>query len=104
MKKVFISQPMRGLSDLQIEKDRVRVIECLYNHGYTPNEITVIDSVLKEKPIYNVNTRLWCLGRSLQLLSGADIVIFAKGWRNAKGCLIEFKCVKAYGIPYVCED
>ena len=30
MKKVFISQPMNGLSDLQIEKDRARVIEGLY--------------------------------------------------------------------------
>ena len=40
MKKVFISQPMNGLSDLQIEKDRARVIEGLYNRGRNDNTQT----------------------------------------------------------------
>ena len=48
MKKVFISQPMNGLSDLQISLDRARVIEGLYNEGYKPDEITVIDTFIEE--------------------------------------------------------
>lgn len=104
MKKVFISQPMNGLSDLQIEKDRARVIEGLYNEGYKPDEITIIDTYIEENAPDNVNSGLWYLGKSLELLADADIAVFAKGWRNARGCQIEFKCAKEYGISYICED
>ena len=104
MKKVFISQPMDGLSDSQIEKDRARVIEGLYNYGYRPDEITVIDTFIEENAPDNVNSGLWYLGKSLELLADADIVVFAKGWRNAWRCQIEFKCAKEYRISYICED
>lgn len=104
MKKVFISQPMNGLSDSQIEKDRERVITGLYRFGYEPDEITIIDSFIKENAPDNVNSGLWYLGKSLELLADADIVVFAKGWRNARGCFLEWKCAKAYGISYICED
>lgn len=104
MKKIFISQPMNGLSDLQISKDRARVIEGLYNEGYKPDEITIIDTYIEENVPDNVNNGLWYLGKSLELLSDADIAVFAKGWRNARGCQIEFKCAKEYGISYICED
>ena len=104
MKKVFISQPMNGLSDLQISKDRARVIEDLYNEGYKPDEITIIDTYIEENAPDNVNAGLWYLGKSIELLADADIAVFAKGWRNARGCQIEFKCAKEYGISYICED
>ena len=104
MKKVFISQPMNGLSDLQISKDKARVIEGLYNKGYKSNEMTIIDTYIEENAPDNVNNGLWYLGKSLELLADADIAVFAKGWRNARGCLIEFKCAKEYGISYICED
>ena len=104
MKKVFISQPMNGLSDLQIEKDRTRVIECLHNLGYTPNKITIIDTYIEENAPDNVNSGLWYLGKSLELLADADIAVFAKGWRNARGCLIEFECATEYGISCIYED
>ena len=95
---------MNGLSDLQINKDRTRVIEGLYRYGYKPDEITVIDTFIEEEAPDNVNSGLWYLGKSLELLSGADIAVFAKGWRNARGCQIEFKCAKEYGISCIYED
>lgn len=104
MKKVFISQPMNGLSDLQIEKDRARVIESLYNMGYKPDEIAIIDTYIEENAPDNVSSGLWYLGKSLELLADADIAVFAKGWKDARGCQIEFKCAKEYGISYICED
>ena len=104
MKKVFISQPMNGLTDLQIEKDRARVIECLHNLGYTSNKITIIDTYIEENAPDNVNSGLWYLGKSLELLADADIAVFAKGWRNARGCLIEFECATEYGISCIYED
>lgn len=104
MKKVFISQPMNGLTGLQISKDRARVIEKLYAIGYKPDEITIIDSYIEEIAPDNVNSGLWYLGKSIELLADADIAVFAKGWQGARGCLIEFECVEKYGIPYIYED
>ena len=104
MKKVFISQPMNGLSALQIKKDRERAIKCIYNVGYKPDEITIIDTYIEENAPDNVNSGLWYLVKSLELLLDADIAVFAKGWENARGCKIEFQCAKEYGISYICED
>lgn len=103
-KKIFISQPMNGLTDSEIRKDRARVIDGLYNIGYSSDEITIIDTLIEEKAPDNVNSGLWYLGKSLELLAGADIVVFAKGWRNARGYKIEFECAKKYGIPYMFWD
>lgn len=46
---------------------------------------------------------LWFLGKSLELLAGADIAYFAKGWQDARGCKIENTCAIEYGIPVI-ED
>ena len=43
------------------------------------------------------------LGKSLELLSTADIAYFAKGWENARGCRIENTCAIEYGITVI-ED
>lgn len=102
MKKVFISQPMNGLSDLEIKINRERAIEYLHKNYYF-DEIMIIDSFIEENPPDNVNSGLWYLGKSLELLASADIVVFAKGWRKARGCWIEFKCANEYDIPYICE-
>ena len=104
MKKVFISQPMNGLSSVQIKRDRARTIKHLHDKGYGPEEIAIIDSYIEENAPDNVNSELWYLGRSLVLMADADMVIFAKGWKNARGCQMEFKCVQEYGIPHICED
>jgi len=108
MKKVFISQPMNGLSDEQIKVNKESAIEYLHGYlhseGLNPDEITIIDSFIEENAPDDVNSGLWYLGKSLELLAGADIVVFAKGWRKTRGCWIEFKCANEYGIDYICED
>lgn len=44
---------------------------------------------------------LWFLGKSLELLSTADIAYFAKGWDSARGCKIEHDCAVAYNIDAI---
>lgn len=46
---------------------------------------------------------LWFLGKSLELLAGADIAYFTKGWQEARGCKNENTCAIEYGIPVI-ED
>ena len=95
MRKVFISQPMRGKTDEEILAERDEAIEKV-KQIYDGEEIEIIDSFLKEAPADA--TPLWYLGDSIVLLSKADVVYFCKGWETACGCVIEYMCAKMYGI------
>lgn len=99
MKKLFISQPMRGKTDEEILAERKKAIESTERNLGEPVE--VIDSFFQNAP---VDARpLWFLGKSLELLSTADIAYFAKGWEDARGCRIENQCAIEYGIEVI-ED
>ena len=41
------------------------------------------------------------LGKSLELLAQADVVYFAPGWADARGCRIEHLCAVEYGIDRI---
>lgn len=99
MKKLFISQPMRGKTDEEILAERKKAIESAERNLGEPVE--VIDSFFQNAP---ADARpLWFLGKSLELLSTADIACFAKGWEDARGCRIENQCAIEYGIEVI-ED
>lgn len=93
MLKLFISQPMRDRPEEEILDEReyaIKRVKCVVG------EVEVIDSYLKNIP--ENATPLWCLGKSIELLSTADIVYFCDGWDKARGCRIEQACAVAYGI------
>lgn len=97
MKKLFISQPMKGKSDEDILAERKKAIKSAEEKIGEPVE--VIDSFFQEAP---VNAKpLWFLGKSLELLAGADIAYFAKGWQDARGCRIEHTCAAEYNIDRI---
>lgn len=74
MKKLFISQPMRGKSDEEILKEREKAIKSAEKQMDEPVE--VIDSFFQSAP---TDARpLWYLGESLKLLATADVAYFAK--------------------------
>ncbi len=97
MKKLFISQPMRGKSDEQILKERGEAIKKASE--ILNEEISVIDSFFEKAPVDA--KPLWFLGKSLELLADADCVYFAPGWEEARGCKIEHECAKEYGITII---
>ena len=94
MKKLFISQPMRGKTDEEILKERKEAIEAA--ERILGEEVEVIESFFEKAPVDA--KPLWFLGKSIELLSDADIVFFAKGWEEARGCKIEHECAVEYGI------
>ena len=99
MKKLFISQPMRGKTDEEILAERKKAIESAERNLEEPVEVS--DSFFQNAP---ADARpLWFLGKSLELLSTADIAYFAKGWEDARGCRIENQCAIEYGIEVI-ED
>lgn len=94
MKRLFISQPMKGKTDEEILKEREKAIASARRNFAENEEIEVIDSFFQSAP---ADARpLWFLGKSLELLSKADIAYFAKGWENARGCRIENTCAIEY--------
>lgn len=75
MKKLFISQPMKGKTNEEILKERQKAIEMAKQQ--LGEDVEVIDSFFKDAP--HDARPLWFLGKSLELLSTADIAYFAKG-------------------------
>ena len=95
MKRLFISQPMKGKTDEDILKERELAIKLAKQH-LGEEEVEVIDSFFQSAPASA--KPLWFLGKSLELLSTADIAYFADGRQNARGCKSEHECAKEYGI------
>ena len=95
MRKLFISQPMRGKTDEEIRAEREKAISLA--KSYTGDEVEVIGSFFND---FN-GTPLEFLAKSIALLATADIVYFAEGWERARGCRIEHECAVAYEIDRI---
>ena len=93
MKKLFISQPMIDKTNEEIKTERENIIKEVTN---VLGEVEVIDSFFESAP--HEAKSLWFLGKSLELLSTADIAYFAKDWDKYRGCKIEHTCATEYGI------
>lgn len=97
MKKLFISQPMKGKTDEQILAEREQAIEAAKE--LVGEEVEIIDSFFQAAPADA--KPLWFLGKSLELLSSADVAYFAPGWNQFRGCKIEHECAVQYGIDRI---
>jgi hypothetical protein len=98
MSKLFISQPMKGKTEEEIKQEREDALK--FAKEVLQEDVELIDSYIVENPPKNADMALWCLGRSLTMMAEADIVCFAKGWDETRGCKIEHACAVAYGKPY----
>lgn len=106
--KVFISQPMANRSEEEILNERLEVLNKLKKDLKTDN-IAIIDSYFEEdEPKSTIHIGVYHLGKSLELLSTADVAYFCKGWQHARGCLIEKEVCQAYNIltyiDFPCKD
>lgn len=93
MKRIFISMPMNGftrkenISSLKIYQKRIE--------RKLGEKIKLTNRVCAERQLRK-HGALWCLGKSIQQLSKADVVCFVDGWEYARGCKIEHKVAKEY--------
>ena len=99
MKKLFISQPMRGKTDEEILKEREKAVASAEKH--LGEKVEVIDSFFQNAPAEA--KPLWFLGKSLELMSTADVAYVVPGWEEARGWRIENTCAIEYGITVI-ED
>ena len=98
MKKIMISQPMKGKTNGLIKEERKVLVQELENNGYE-----VLDTVFDEAP-KNVNEAIWFLSKSIEYLAQADIIFFMKGWEKARGCKIEHQVAVEYGKEIIYEN
>lgn len=61
--------------------------------------IEFIDSFIEEECPPCKEERLWYLGKSIELLADADLIIMLPGADRGPGCYIEYECARLYGIP-----
>ena len=96
--KVFVSQPMRGYSEAEIESAREEALQALAAHlGVPRDELSDIPKGSPER--VNVLSPVECLGASVKSMARADYAVFAKGWDDARGCRVEHLIAVEYGIP-----
>lgn len=95
--KVFISQPMDGKSDEEIQKIK-DVASAMIKDIFGDENIEIIDSFIKNSPPKGLNVPVWYLSNSILLMSNADLVYFAEGWKKSRGCVIENAIAIAYNL------
>jgi len=90
--KIMISQPMNGKTNETIRNERESLIRKLRMEGHE-----VIDNILTGEAPVASSEPIFYLGKSIELMSTVDAVIFMKGWENARGCVIEHEVALKYG-------
>lgn len=96
--KVFISQPMNGLTDEEVLKYREEAINYLKS-SYGEENIEVLETYIEDAP--KDAGSLWYLGKSIQMLEQADVIYCVEGWEKARGCIIERMVGNLYGIKII---
>lgn len=106
MKKIFVSQPLRGLNEE--ESKSARTIACKMaiekiadKYGEKAEDLEIIDSFFKDYSPDKGCIPLKYLSKSIELLADADYAYFGEGWELARGCKIEHACAEEYGIKTV---
>lgn len=99
--KVFFSQPMHGLTDEEIKRERSYMMSEF--RDYIINELGFDDDVVIQDVNYLFNEkapegcgRLWYLGRSIQAMDEADYIVFHKDYEEASGCKVEYEAAYNY--------
>ena len=95
-RKVMIIQPMAGRTEKDIKRERKMITEALETNGQE-----VINTLFTEEAPKDSKQGLWYLGKSIQAMAEADMVLLLPNWRDARGCKIEYECAKAYGLETV---
>ncbi len=101
MVKVFISQPMSGKTQEEIEAVRDEVfaeVAAMYaEKGEDCREVPSYFGPTAPKQMLP----LGCLGKSIELMAHSDVAVFAPGWEEARGCRIEHMCAEEYGVEII---
>ena len=77
MKRIMISQPMRGKTNELIKEERKVLVQEFKDKGYE-----VLDTVFDEAP-KNIDEAIWFLSKSIEYLAQADIIYFIISYKGS---------------------
>ena len=97
--KVMISQPINGRNEEEIKKERQDIIE-----KFNKMHIEVINTLFNEEVPDNCNAAVYYLGKSISAMKDIDALYMCDNWMNAKGCRIENRVAREYGIKILHKD
>jgi hypothetical protein len=96
--KVFISMGMKSKSTEQVKVEMQGFFEKIKSVLPDAELIdSVIDGADKNIAAKGDSVGVWYLGESLKMLSEADIVFFAPGYKDYRGCRLEWLVANEYG-------
>ena len=103
----MISQPMNGLTEDQIHETRNKFLQFAKKEN-----LEVVNTYFKDEWYSQdsmslrgvVRMPVCFLAMSLEKMSQCNIVYFAKGWENARGCKIEHEVALQYGLDIIYEE
>lgn len=99
MRRLFVSLPMNGLSEEEIRKT---MAECKKDaEKFLGEEFELVNNYITVYPNIAKHVGLYYLGISLEIMARADLIYFAKGWENARGCRVEREAAVRYGLPMI---
>lgn len=97
--KVMISQAMNGRTEEQIKEERQKIVD-----KFNKMHIEVIDTLFSEEPPQDCNAAVYYLGKSISAMKDIDALYMCDGWREARGCQIEYQVAIEYGIKILYSD
>lgn len=97
--KVMISQAMNGRTEEQIKEERKKIVD-----KFNKMHIEVIDTLFSEEPPQDCNAAVYYLGKSISAMKDIDALYMCDGWREARGCKIEYQVAIEYGIKILYSD
>jgi hypothetical protein len=97
---------MSGIPDEEVEKIREHVTKLMLDkygsHIEIIDQFHVPEEEMPDESLERPGIHL--LGRSIQFLADADLVVFVSDFLHAKGCCVELAVCKEYDIPFeVCN-
>jgi len=87
---------MRGRTHEDYLNEKERAARYLNEYESSLYTYEIIDSYNTEN-----DTALVLLGKTIQLMAEAELVIFMPGWHLSRGCKVEFDIAQGYNIQYV---
>lgn len=113
--KLFVSQPMSGLTNEEIENNRVESMNALSklykDIEYDPTNIYVVEdpemeeqlTVKGDMELSKNRISIFYFLRSIQHMAGKDAIVFLNGWQYSRGCILEYFIAKAFKMRILGE-
>lgn len=96
MKRLFVSVPMKGRTEVEIKASIQKMKKIA--EIYEGEELELIDSYIEEEEPENCNRGIWYLAKSIERLARSDVFIGIDETYDWRGCEVEDRTAFLYGI------